>query len=290
MDAVGASGWSGNTRNGSAGGIAPAKLPRIAIVSSLALLAAAGLMLVGRRLSGALETPPPVGFLAIIGLGLALAAASFRWACRDVTSGPAWRFLLAAAPSVVIGLWFAALGFGETSGWGAWVLLAPVFLEEGWGWGRWRRHEASVWLGREEDLVEPPMVTEEVWAAAVSKAPGPLAEEATDEVSDHVSRNVVQHQARRRDDRQGEVLEGWTRVAFAAGQRHAAAHIAICPPLGAVPTCYAEVGDGPEASVKVTGAMPFGVRLEVKLETPADEPADIVVEYAIVERVDKGEA
>ena len=99
---------------------------------------------------------------------------------------------------------------------------------------------------------------------------------------------TVGEQTRRRDDDSGEVLEGWVRVDFAAGQRHAASHVAICPPLERNPTCYAESVDGPDASVKITQAMSYGVRLEVKLAEAAEEPASVIVEYSILEHAAEG--
>src|SRR5262249_57491497 len=87
----------------------------------------------------------------------------------------------------------------------------------------------------------------------------------------------------RRTDRDGEVIEGWIRVAFATAERHAAGHLAICPPMDRRPACFAEQASGPAAEIKIAQVLCHGVRFELKLDEPAAERSSVVVEFAIRE-------
>ncbi len=300
MDAAGTSKWIGgklplSKQAGSAGAFESARLLRIALALCLLLLALAGVVLIGRRLSGALVSPPSAATLGLVGVLLATAGLALRRMLVDAAPLPGVRLAVMLLPSMVAGLWLVALSLPATSGWGLVLLFSPVLLAEGWSWGRFARH------GSAAPASSALTVTAVAQAAPTSTAPpttAPLHEmPATSLVDDehseacegeHTERDVatLHQQTRRRD---GEVIEGWVRVDFAAGQRHAAAHIAICPPLEQNPTCYAEPADGPDASLKITQAMSYGVRLEVKLDEPAEEPTSVIVEYSILEHAAEGE-
>jgi hypothetical protein len=79
-----------------------------------------------------------------------------------------------------------------------------------------------------------------------------------------------------------DVLEGMARAYFTAGSRAANLHVGICPPFAKVPEVFAETADGPTATVKVAEALPFGLRLEVRLSEAGDADASVVV--AVVAR------
>src|SRR5262249_24395972 len=82
----------------------------------------------------------------------------------------------------------------------------------------------------------------------------------------------------------GERIDGWLRVDILAGQRHASAHVAICPPFLRVPRCFAEAVDGPAAEVKIRQALPYGVRFDVKLERTAAQGGRVLLEFAAEEQ------
>jgi hypothetical protein len=73
-------------------------------------------------------------------------------------------------------------------------------------------------------------------------------------------------------------------VEFIANQRHGTAHVAICPPLARTPLCDAEPSDGPPAQVHVAQVLPYGVRIEIKLDQPAEEACRVTVELSIREQ------
>jgi hypothetical protein len=77
------------------------------------------------------------------------------------------------------------------------------------------------------------------------------------------------------------MLAGWFSAELAAGQRHATAHVAICPPLAGTLACYAEQNDGPEAEVRIAQVLPQGVRFEIKLDRPQGEASRVGIEFSI---------
>jgi len=299
MDATGTSNWIGRNAAGaspiaSARADEPGRLLRVAVALCMLLLGLAGVVLVGRRLSGALVSPPSAATLGLVGVLLAAAGLTFRRMFADATLLPRVWLAVMLLPGLVSGLWLAALSLPETSGWGLVLLFSPVLLAEGWSWGRFARQrtappaKAGLTVAAISTAAAPATTAPPHEHSAASLDDDELSEAGSDE---HTERDAgtLHQQTRRREDEAGEAIEGWLRVDFAAGQRHAAAHIAICPPLERNPTCYAEPADGPDASVKITQAMSYGVRLEVKLAEPAEEPASVIVEYSILEHAAAGE-
>lgn len=258
------------------------RLARTAILVMLALLAIFGLLLVARRASGALveALPPPT----LMALGLALAGAGVLMRCV-LTAGvqtEAGRVAAWSVPSAVLLLWVLGVTLPGSSPLGLLAFSGLILLEEGWSWGRFRRGDA----GTGRPVVIP--------ARELSQSLGALEAEPSEQAGSfpvHVRlddgpagyEGAVSQQMVRRHEESGEVLSGWTRVDFMVAQRVAAAHVAICPPLEHDPTCYAEQQDGPPAQVKVTQAMSYGVRLEIKLDEPAEVPTSVIVEFSIQE-------
>jgi hypothetical protein len=278
-------------------------LVRRANLTLLALLTPAGMLLVARRLGGALVEPLPVLTLLAVGVLLAGAALLIRRPLAQDAESSRWQFALGCATSVALLLWMLAITLPGTNPLGLVFFCGAILLEEGWSWGRFR-------LGDSASVTPPPVselrapsedsaaasaveITGVPVALAQSPAPAPTREgllnafaekdavEDSSALEEATYDQAVSQQIVRRRDEAGEVITGWVRVEFAQVQRVAAAHIAICPPLERNPTCEAEQQDGPSAEVKLTQAMPYGVRLEVKLEEPAEEATSVIVEFAI---------
>jgi hypothetical protein len=278
-------------------------LARRANLTLLALLAMAGMLLLIRRLSSALVEPLPTLTIFAVGALLAGAGLLIRRPLAIDTESSQWRFALWCSVSAALLLWMLAITLPGTPPLGLVLFCGTILLEEGWSWGRFRGASFSTFPSPAgTELPDPTENTAAASAVEIAESPAAsaqdsplkpagesllnaLAEEndaednaAYEEASydDAISQQIV----RRRDD-SGETLTGWTRVDFAQAQRVAAAHIAICPPLERGPTCEAEQQDGPAAEVKVTQTMPYGVRLEVKLDEPAEEATSVIVEFAI---------
>ena len=99
--------------------------------------------------------------------------------------------------------------------------------------------------------------------------------------ADEPDESICQQVVRRREQDGSETIVGWLRTTVPAAARHAAAHVAICPPFGGLPECFAEQMDGPPARIKVAQVLPHGVRFEIKLDEPAAEATDVLVEFSI---------
>jgi hypothetical protein len=79
-----------------------------------------------------------------------------------------------------------------------------------------------------------------------------------------------------------DVLEAELFAVLAPGERHAAIHVAFCPPFAVLPTVDCEQTDGPEAQLRIGQLLHQGVRIDVRLASAG--PANIGV--ALVARVE----
>ncbi len=256
------------------------RLGRAIVASGLALLALAGLVLCARRLQGALVEPLGPATLVAVAICLAVAALVFRRVCTTRAAAGPTHYAIWVAPSLVLVLWISALALPETGSFSLALFSGIVLLEEGWSWGRLRLPGlVSIATNAVESVVD----AEPAALGSLSLVHGDdQLLEPDEELGGQHDASTSQQLVRRTEEGR-EMIEGWTRVDFAVGQRHAAAHLAICPPLVRTPVCYAEQADGPSAQVKVTQAMTYGVRCEVKLDEPAREPTSVIVEFSIQE-------
>ncbi len=252
---------------------AVAKLVRTLAASWQGLLALAAILICLRRSSGALIQPLPPPVLVACGGLLATAALAFRAVFSTSLPGTDRRvtYSVWAAPSVVLALWAASLSLDGSATSGLLGLWGLPLAEEGWSWGRlWREQAgpAPCAPGR------PPVV----------EARAPLGIALIGQADEELDATVTQQIVRRRQSDRSEAVEGWVRADLAVAQRHATAHVAICPPLDGLPECFAEQMAGPPAAIKVAQVLPYGVRFEIKLDKPAQEAASVVVEFSIQTR------
>lgn len=94
----------------------------------------------------------------------------------------------------------------------------------------------------------------------------------------------LQELSRGRTEDGREVVFGRLRLTLAAKQQSGVLHVAFCPPLRTPPSIEALQIDGPESRIRVTHAFSYGARFEVKLLRPAEETADVVIEFTASER------
>jgi len=247
-------------------------------MSTVGVFALLGLFLVQRRAAGALVQP--LSLTVLIALGLILA--SVAWACRRTlpvaTFGRNSRFALWLVPTIVLVIWLAAICLPGTSAFGLTMLLGVVLAEEAWSaWGLYGQVAApeSMFLRELPGISRADVLPMGSRTPVISHLPDDAVED-----NSPPDESITQQLTRRRDDA-SESIEGWVRVDFAVGQRHAAAHLAICPPLDRLPECFAEPSDGPAATVKVGQVLTHGVRFDVKLDQPTSEPACVLVEFSL---------
>jgi hypothetical protein len=87
----------------------------------------------------------------------------------------------------------------------------------------------------------------------------------------------------RYDGRAGrDCLRGRINVEVAAGARLAQGHVGFCPAFAATPAVKVTTDyDGVEATVAAAEVLPWGVRVEVRLAEPAEEPLEIPVDLVV---------
>lgn len=270
------------------------KLPRLMVMSALGFITVIGLVLLQRRAVGALTQPLLPEALMVLGLVLVSVAWGWRRMLPAATSGRNLELALGLAPTVVLAIWLAAVCLPGTSLFGLGLLFAIVVTEE--APPVWRLYErffspSATLAPGTQDNSHPDVLPMTSASPVISWATQEHVQDesfldqsreteavAAETIADE---SITQQMTRRRDDNASESIEGWVRVDFAAGQRHAAAHLAICPPLDRLPECFAEPADGPAATVKVGQVLTHGVRLDVKLDEPTPEPACVLVEFSL---------
>jgi hypothetical protein len=80
----------------------------------------------------------------------------------------------------------------------------------------------------------------------------------------------------------GDRLRGRINVEVGAGARLAQGHVGFCPAFAATPAVEVSTDyDGVEATVAAAEVLPWGVRVEVRLAEPAEEPLEIPVDLLV---------
>ncbi len=103
---------------------------------------------------------------------------------------------------------------------------------------------------------------------------------ATLEDHAHQSEGFLQQQVRRQTAAGGESIRGTVVVSFRTGDRLAVAHVGFCPPLQETPAVRLSTAyDEPDAVVTPGEILPWGIRVECRLDEAAEEPFDIPVDF-----------
>lgn len=136
--------------------------------------------------------------------------------------------------------------------------------------------------------------------AAHGSRPLPPSTATTPSLSDRTGRavaapsalgDVVQRLERRGLAGGGERIEGLVRVTVPRGARLGWAHVGFCPPFTTTPSVDVATGyDEIEAIVAAAEVLPWGARVEVRLDEPAEQTLDVPVEFAAGTRSDPGDA
>lgn len=83
-----------------------------------------------------------------------------------------------------------------------------------------------------------------------------------------------------RADTMTDRIEGTVVVVVPPGERSAPTHVAFCPPFSVSPLItIAAVEAATEAEADAVETLPWGTRIECRLEDPADEPVEVVVSF-----------
>lgn len=265
--------------------------------------AAAGLLIGSRRLAGGITVGLSPGAMAAVMACMLAGVVACDWLVRPngllrsrrmrskpLPAAGLWSELLSR-----LGLWTAACGLsgGGTSRAAMLIAMAAAgvaalplvarhlpaqprlrsFLLE------WRKDMASRWPpavrpgGRTTPLARLPEATNEPQERPLLRA----AELATAEIDEA---GFLQQQTRRRTAAGGERVSGTVVVSFAVGDRIAIAHVGFCPPFPETPTVQLTTAyDELDAVVTPGEVLPWGIRVECRLEEAAEDPFDIPVDF-----------
>ncbi|MCE9528138.1 MAG: hypothetical protein K8R36_19015 [Planctomycetales bacterium] len=216
-------------------------------------------------MAGALVQPlGGFSLVGVAGLGLILTMGwRLTWQAR-ANRQSSLDLIAPVLPGIAIFMLLCVLSLPGTANWALMLMWLAFFTSEAvWWWTAYAACNHST-AGRTAFETVAARRTEIVEVESRQK-------NLPDEVFQQVTR------CRHEEQERVTVL---LRTPFAVGQRVAVAHVAFCPPLDGIPDFSAEVTDGPDATVAFTNIQSFGLRLEVRLEEPADEACSIVVEVA----------
>lgn len=253
---------------------------------------ACGTTLAARRLSGSIDRlPGPVGLLAVCGTGILLiaisdVAARLSTAARPSGSQPGMGGRVAAFASRV-GLVIALA-----------AVAAPSFdshdAAAGFPWGRAAATLAAVTaaavavfgplasgLGTtmldpqgHRTIARPPTAA----SRAMKVDAGPDADVRAD-AADAFPGRLLQRFERYALPDQSDCVRGRLSLTVPAGARAAHGHVGFCPPFAETPMVDVTTDcDDIEAVVSAAEVLPWGVRVECRLDEAAEEAIDIPVD------------
>lgn len=255
-----------------------------------ATVAAGGLLIASRRLSGGITGGLSAGGMAAVMICMLTCVAACDWFLQPAagfTGGtaprPARRQTLLTWAAVLprLGLWTGAWGLcgGSTGGValliavsGAVVASLPLALWR--GPQQTARHWLPArWLTRFRSTATPPPTP-----ATLLPLAG-VATASTDTRQADAS-GFLQQQTRRRTTSGGELVTGSAVVSFAVGDRVAYAHVGFCPPFTETPSVQLSTAyDELDAVVTPGEVLPWGIRIECRLEEAAEDPFEIPVDF-----------
>ena len=275
-----------------AAALLPLLLTQVAMLAGL-MATACGAVLLLRRLAGAIEAPPgPEAALVTCGAGLLLVAiGDLAWrpsAARASSSAMSWLpavlarlGLLMAVAAVGLPLRLAPAVDALTTI--AVLLVSLVAVARGPVAGligtsfstRLVRRRPAKTNGRLDVPTAVPVI-----------APAPKA--ASDQIQGHIQEwdtpsplagSLLQRFERIALPEGVECVRGRLCVVVPEGSRSGYAHVGFCPPLAAMPTVDVTTDyDGVEAVVSAAEVLPWGVRVECRLDEPAEETIEIPVD------------
>ena len=264
-----------------------ALLTHVAMLAGV-MAAICGAVLMMRRLAGTIESSPgPEAVLAVCGAGLLLVAIG-DLASRSATAqgsgaalpwlaaGLARLGLLLAVAAVSLPLRLASAVDSLTVIAALGISLVAAFrgpLAELFRSSLTRGHAVAA-----NDRLTRPNAAEQRAAILQAAVPSLPAIQHRDLAAAPVG-NLLQRFERLALPDGGECVRGRLWVVVPEGSRSGSAHVGFCPPLAAVPTIDVTTDyDGVEAVISAAEVLPWGVRIECRLDEPAEETIEIPVD------------
>jgi hypothetical protein len=237
-----------------------------------ALLAVAAAFVLWRRLADALETA--LGPLPLLVTGILLAGLA------QIAHGPAQTGRLRAGnvlislAMLVIAASLSLPGRQSVALLGFWAVIVG---EELWAWrgmlpaGQGKEQGRK---GEREKGTLPPLLP----FSPSPLLPAPGGGDLSEEIEPMEPAGDVLQQLTLRTTAEGsQELSGWLRLRLVAGQRMGCLHVAFCPSFDQVPRVQAESVSGPDCQIKAAQVLPYGARLDLKLDGPAAEDESVLV-------------
>ncbi len=222
------------------------------------LLAGAAIFVALRRMAGALETP--LGPFELLAVGVVLIALAYI----AHAAAPRGRFhaggVAVSLSMLVIAASLSLRGSNSAALFGFWSMIVG---EELWAWRSLLAVPRSIKVGL--PMAPPPVPAScggdstEVFEPAAPAA------------------DVLQQLTLRSTAEGGQEVSGWLRLGLAAGQRSGSLHVAFCPSFAELPRVEAEAVSGPGCRIKAAQVLPYGARLDVKLDEAAEEAQSVLL-------------
>jgi hypothetical protein len=244
----------------------------------------AGIVLAARRVSVGFDPPPgPLALLgvAMAGAGLVLLCDLAARACGSAVGGlRGWR--LAARAGLAIGLAallipppLTTLADVAACLLSAAIALAAALLPR---LEPRSRPSASRRPPPRETAMPAGPVAELTARPFSAVGQGPIEKPAIEQVATASPGQILQRFERFLLDGE-DCLRGRLSILVPQGARSGHGHVAFCPPFGRMPTVDVNTDyDGVEAVVTAAEIVPWGVRVECRLDDPAEEPFEIPVD------------
>lgn len=242
-------------------------------------LALSTVLVASRRYSGAYAGPLPTAALVVaVLLAVTMSLASLWLFRRDQSRThstviawlpelTAWAIptvfalvIAAAAAPAQLGSVFGIAAIGA-------VVLGVTVLETTDWWANAMSKPQPVAATAAVEIA-PIKVDSPIEINVVGETPHPaavfLSDEEAEPADEEPDDGITTQWMTRRDEPDGEAIEGTVRVHFTPGQRESVVHVTFCPPLSSVPDVELECIDGDEWQLKTEAALPYGLRIQIR--------------------------
>ena len=270
-------------------------LPLIAMLSGV-MAVGCGAMLVLRRLAGGIAAPPTAAaVLAVCGAGLllvtvcdlAIRASAARTSRAAVTWLPAvlaWLPVWLARLGLLMAVAAVSLPLRITPSFDALTTIAAVVVSLGIvarGWLSRRQTTAAVRGLPASTTAVPPSAAVPMAMPLQTGRLHPVNQTRPEgaALASPANGSLLQRFERLTLPDGGECVRGRLSVVVPEGSRLGYAHVGFCPPLASQPTIDVSTDyDGVEAVVSAAEVLPWGARIECRLDEPAEETVEIPVD------------
>ena len=270
-------------------------LPLIAMLSGV-MAVGCGAMLVLRRLAGGIAAPPTAAaVLAVCGAGLllvtvcdlAIRASAARTSRAAVTWLPAvlaWLPVWLARLGLLMAVAAVSLPLRITPSFDALTTIAAVVVSLGIvarGWLSRRQTTAAVRGLPASTTAVPPSAAVPMAMPLQTGRLHPVNQTRPEgaALASPANGSLLQRFERLALPDGGECVRGRLSVVVPEGSRLGYAHVGFCPPLASQPTIDVSTDyDGVEAVVSAAEVLPWGARIECRLDEPAEETVEIPVD------------